>query len=162
MPDRELPENLKARLDDELTSGAPLVSPLASQARYARAAATAVPTRHVTRGLVSAAAASAALILVAAAVAPTPAREWIGRSVGSFTQSVKHAGDHSGSATPSAGRSPESEPSETSEPTPHESPEPSESPESRESPEPSGSPEPSESAEPSPATEPPHSPESPD
>jgi hypothetical protein len=77
MPDRDLPEHLVARLSDELTSGAPLVAPLPSQARYARAGVTPFAARQRWR-LITATAAAAALVVIAVAAGATPARQWIG------------------------------------------------------------------------------------
>ncbi len=160
MPERELPEHLKARLSDELTSGSPLTSPQPAQARYAHLATT-VAMRHVRRRLLTAGAAAAALIVVGSVAAPSQAKRWIGDSVGNITHSV--GGRERATPTPVA-PSPQpahetpAEPSESAEPTPsnepRESPEPSESAEPRESPEPSASPRPSQSPEPSESPEP--------
>ncbi len=148
MPERDLPEHLIARVSAELTAGAPLTSPLPSQARFARLGGVA-PHGHVRRRILAAAAATVALLAVAG-TGPTQARQWIGQSVGGFVDDVQRP-DHHGATgapspkashpssgrpsprTPAVGKSPEPsakpEPHESPEPSPHESPEPSHSPE---------------------------------
>ena len=142
MPDRELPEHIKAQLDRELTAGTPLTSPLPAQARYAQLAPAPMSSRQRWR-LLSAVGAAAALIAVTALAGPPQAREWIGHSVGTLAHDVQRS---TGDDTPSPEKSPAQQPSAVP-PSPHESPEPSESPEASQSPEPTESPEPSESPE---------------
>lgn len=155
MPDRELPEHLSARLSDELTSGAPLVAPLPAQARYARPGTPPLAAGQRWR-LVTAIAAAAALVLIMVAASPTPARQWIGDSVGNLTHELQGA-EHPG-ASKSPERSPASQPS-TVQPAPHDSPEATESPEPSESPEPNESPEPSQTPESHESPEPSRSPD---
>jgi hypothetical protein len=154
MPDRELPEDLRARLAEELTSGAPLLAPLPSQARYTTAMQ--LPPPRVRWRLAAAAGAAAGLVAVAAFAGPPQARAWIGQSVGNIAHTVRHPGEgnpppqaspfnESPAASPGEHRTPESSPSQE----PRESPEPSESPESSASPEPRESPEPEDSPRPS-------------
>ena len=149
MPDRELPEHLRAKLSEELTSGAPLVSPLPSQARYATAgwrAAPRTPWRLVVAGL-----SAVGLVVITALAGPPQARAWIGQSVGNIAHSVENGG-RSSEPSPSAPASPLTEspeasptlhPNETPSTEPRESPEPSRSPQQHESPEPEDSPRPS-------------------
>jgi hypothetical protein len=143
MPERELPEALRARLSAELTSGAPLHAPLASQARYAGAASLAVPRRSLRGGLLVASAAALAVLVVAALAGPPQPRGWIVQSVGmlagdrgapSPTPSIESQGTISPRPSPSHAQSPEAAPE------PRESPEPAESPGAHESPEPIQSP----------------------
>lgn len=148
MPDRELPEHLRARLSADLMSGAPLASPLPSQARYARGAAEA-PRSHPRGRLVAAAAAGLALLVIAATVGPSQSRHWIGQSVGSIVNHVKLPG---GQATAPPTNSPPAAASHPAggAPTPRESPDGARSPEPSEASEPTNSPEPQESPEPAP------------
>jgi hypothetical protein len=143
MPERELPEALRARLSAELTSGAPLRAPLASQARYAAAAPPAVPQRSLRAGLLVASAAALAVLAVAALAGPPQPRGWIVQSVGTLagdrgasspTPSTESQGTISPKPSPSHTESPETAPE------PRESPEPGESPGAHESPEPTQSP----------------------
>ena len=152
MPDRELPDHLKDRLSAALTSGAPLRSPLPSQARYAIAAGAAAPKAHLRVRLLTSAAAAFAIVALVVAAGPQQPREWILQTVGNLAKGV---GAPIGPSTPSpspekhtpaASHSPAGSPEETS-PSP-ETPEATESPEASPSPEPSHSPE----GEPSPSS----------
>ncbi|HLZ95985.1 MAG TPA: hypothetical protein VKT20_11700, partial [Candidatus Dormibacteraeota bacterium] len=83
MPDRELPEDLASQLADELTSGAPLQAPFASQARYATAAAARGGRAHVRGRLVLSGLAALALVAATLMGAPQP-RHWLIQSVGNI------------------------------------------------------------------------------
>jgi hypothetical protein len=143
MPDRELPEELRARLSAELAAGAPLRAPLASQARYSSAAAAAVPQRHL-RGRVLAVGAAALVVLVGATFAgPTPPRAWLVTTVGNIAgdrgaPSPSPANETGPATSPNAAS--HRSPSSTSAPEQRESPVPGESPGAHQSPEPVGSP----------------------
>lgn len=142
MPDRDLPEELRARLSAELGAGAPLSAPLASNARYASAAPAAVPQRHL-RGRVLALGAAALVVLVGATFAgPTQPRAWLVTTVGNIAgdrgaRSPSPANHTVHTASPSAtshrSASPVSAPEQRESPVPgqspvtHESPEPAES-----------------------------------
>lgn len=145
MPDRELSEQLRQRLSAALESGAPLASPLPSQAEYSIAAAElAEPSRRIR----SFAALAIAAAVVLALVGLQQPREWIVRSVNNISHEV---GVPAGSASPS--------PSSQTGVVVHESPEATESPEANETPGGVESPEPSESPvqqqpHPSPSAEP--------
>jgi len=144
MPDRELAEELKARLSAELRSGAPLRTPLASQARYATAAAPAVPRRSVHGRLLVVVVASLAVLVVAALAGPPQPRAWLVQSVGNIAgdrgaPSPSPANQTQSTSSPSDTSSDQS-PSPATATVPRESPEPVESPGSHESPEPTQSP----------------------
>jgi hypothetical protein len=144
MPERELPEHLASRLSEELTSGAPLRAPLASQARYATAAAAPSGRAHVGARRVRSGHPALALVAATLLGAPQP-RQWLIQSVGNlggvtFSPSPSPAHQFQEPHPTEPVESPASpEPSET--PETHESPEPSQSPEPGESPQPSSSPE---------------------
>jgi len=143
MPERELPEHLASQLSEELTSGAPLRAPLASQARYATAAAAQSSRAHVGARLVLSGLAALALVAATLLGAPQP-RQWLIQSVGNlggtFSPSPSPAHQFQEPHPTEPVESPASpEPSET--PETHESPEPSQSPEPGESPQPTSSPE---------------------
>ena len=127
MPDRELPEHLRQRLSAALESGAPLVSPLPSQAEYSIAA---TEVQEPNRRLRSFAALALAAAVVIALVGLQQPREWIVRSVDNITHS---AGVPAGSAGPT--------PSSQVGTVVHESPDATASPAARESPRPLPSPE---------------------
>jgi hypothetical protein len=147
MPDRELPENLRAQLSSELEQGAPLTSPLPMQARYTRLAG-ASPVRAQVRGrLVAAAIAACALIAVAAFAGPPQARAWIGQSMGNIVRGVENS-TGTAPASPSPGRTPDDSHQGEGRPAPAETPEANESPEPSESQEPAQTPESGESPEP--------------
>lgn len=162
MPDRDLPEELKARLSAELTSGAPLSAPLPSQARYATASPAARRQGHL-RGRTLALAAAAFVVLLGAAFAgPPQQRAWLVRTVGNLAGDLgapvstasPSAGNPTPDSTPRGGtddRSPSPEKSPDGDETPgaHESPEPGQSPEPSQAPESHESPEPAQSPEPS-------------
>jgi len=143
MPDRDLPEQLKARLADELSSGTPLQAPRASQARYATAVVSTIRPRRM-RGRVMTLAAAALVVLLAATFAgPPQPRAWLVRTVGNI------AGDKAApspspinQAQPLTSPSASSHRSQAPDTTPEqrESPVPDESPEAHDSPEPSQSP----------------------
>ena len=141
MPERELSEKLKARLSAELRAGAPFRAPLASQARYATAAAPALPRHSQRLRLAMVATASLAVLVVAALAGPLQPRSWIVQSVGTL------AGDRGApiptpvnqsrvTISPTPGRSPSAETTAA----PRESPEPGESPSAHESAQPGQSP----------------------
>jgi len=159
MPDRDLPEQLKARLSAELMSGAPLNAPLPSQARYATAAPAARPRGHLRGRMITVAAAAVLVLLAAAFAGPPQQRAWLVRTVGNIAgdlgAEVSISSPSPGHSAPAASspvggsddRSPSAGTPDVDEtPGAQESPEPSEStPESHESPEPGQSPQPSES-----------------
>jgi uncharacterized membrane protein YgcG len=139
MPDRDLPEHLRKRLGSELETGAPLRSPLASQARYAQApVAASHPLRTRVLGL---AAVATVALLALAFVGPQP-RQWVIDSVRTVAHGVGVPLGPSSSPSPSHGHEDETPPAKGSpEATPEqESPEPSASPEAGQSPESSDSP----------------------
>ena len=133
MPDRELPEHLRQRLSAALESGAPLVSPLPSQAEYSIAA---TEVQEPNRRLRSFAALALATAVVIALVGPQQPREWIVRSVDNITHS---SGVPAGSAGPTpssqAGTVVRQSPEVTEAPEATESPEAERSPQATESPE---------------------------
>ena len=133
MPDRELPEDLRQRLAAALESGAPLVSPLPSQAEYSIAA---TEVQEPNRRLRSFAALALAAAVVIALVGLQQPREWIVRSVDNITHS-------SGVPAGSAGPTPSSQVGTVV----HQSPEVKETPEATESPEAGRSPQPAQSPE---------------
>jgi len=164
MPDRDLPEELKARLSAELMSGAPLNAPLPSQARYATAAPAARPRGHLRGRMITVAAAAVVVLLAAAFAGPPQQRAWLVRTVGNIAGDLgaevtisSPSPGHSApaEASPVAGsddRSPspgtpdvDETPGAQESPEPSEPAEPSQTPESHESPEPGGSPQPSQS-----------------
>jgi hypothetical protein len=156
MPERDLPEELRARLAAELASGVHLSAPLASQARYATGVPAAGPQRHL-RGRVLTLSAAALVVLVAATFAgPPQPRAWLVRTVGNIAsglgapvgtssptpgnptpaQSSPRGGTDAKSPSPRATEAPDGDETPGSQP----SPEPQESPEPAQSPEPTASP----------------------
>jgi hypothetical protein len=134
MPDRELPEDVRRRLSAALESGAPLIAPMASQARFAISRGAMPAPRWRLRALTVAAAVAG--IVVVALAGPPQTREWVVQSVNGISKQV---GLPAGAATPS----PKEEPTTSGENEPSA---PTQSPENHEgSPEPAGSPQPSES-----------------
>jgi hypothetical protein len=161
MPDRELGDELKERLAAALTSGAPPVAPLPSQARYAMLSSF-QPRGHLRSRLISLAAAAAAVVVLAGLAGPPQSRQFVIQSVGNIARDL---GVPSGPATASPSPihpTPSEEPSPSERPGSGEatpSPEPNESPSTRPSPEPAESPEPRQSPKPSPGDD--HPPASP-
>lgn len=146
MPDRELPRHLLDELASSLEKGAPLVAPLASQARYATARIVLPPARWRLRAL-TVAVAAAGIVVVALAGPPQP-REWIAQSVNALERQV---GVPANEVTPS----PTHESEATSgEQTGQRSPESTEQAEPRQSPEPGESPEPLQQQSPEPQESP--------
>jgi hypothetical protein len=150
MPDRDLPDELKARLSSELVAGVPLTAPLGSQARYATAAPAAGPLRQV-RGRVLIASAALAILLAAAFAGPPQPRAWLVQTVGNIAGGI---GGPASTSSPSPGNpapaesSPKGSSGEKS-PSPRatEPPDADETPGAQPSDEPRQSPEPSESPE---------------
>jgi len=151
MPDRELPEQLKAKLAAALAAGTPLKSPLPSQARYADATGADAQRPRVRPRLVALAVASVVMLGVLAFAGPSQPRQWLVQSVGSIARDVgapvgapspSSSGQRPGDSSPG----PSHEATET--PEAAETPEGSETPEANASPEPGGTPESSESPEP--------------
>jgi len=102
MPDRDLPEELKARLSADLASGAPLNAPLPSQARYATASPAARPQGHLRGRIVTLAAAALVLLLAAAFAGPPQQRAWLVRTVGNIAGDL---GAQVSTSSPSPGHS---------------------------------------------------------
>jgi len=163
MPDRDLPEELKARLSNELSAGAPLRAPLASQARYATVPTAGVPRRRLSGRRVTLAAAALVVLLAAGFAGPPQPRAWLVRTVGNI------AGDLGGQATSSspsplnpspAGSSPLGATDDRS-PSPKaaETPDGDETPGARQSPEPQESPQPTQSPAPQESPQPTQSPD---
>src|SRR5258708_3200268 len=103
MPDRDLREELKARLSAELSSGAPLSAPLASQARYATAAPAGVPQRHLRGRPLTLAAAALVVLLAAAFAGPPQPRAWLVRTVSNIAGNL---GGQATTSSPSPGNAP--------------------------------------------------------
>ena len=134
MPDRKLPEDVRRRLSAALESGAPLITPMPSQARFAVPTGAMPAPRWRLRALTVAVAVAG--IVVVALAGPPQTREWVVQSVNGISKQV---GLPAGSVTPSP--SEESTTSGENEPNA-----PTQSPENHEaSPEPAGSPQPAES-----------------
>jgi hypothetical protein len=154
MPDRELPDDLKARLSAELIAATPLQAPLASQARYATAAAAGEREGFSTGHRWATAGVAALTLLLLTLVAVPPILNTVGNRGHNVVTPL---------TTPSASQQPAESPTPANaspSPEPSESPEPSDTPGSPESPEPGDSPQPVQSPQPHDSPEPSISPES--
>lgn len=98
MPERELSGRAQRRLSAALDRGAPLVAPLAAQARYATMAGAMPSPRWRLRALTIAVAALG--IVVVAFVGPQQSRDWVVQSVNGISKEV---GIPTGSVTPPPG-----------------------------------------------------------
>ncbi|HEV2218268.1 MAG TPA: hypothetical protein VGV88_11940 [Candidatus Dormibacteraeota bacterium] len=96
MPERVLSARARARLSAALDRGAPLVAPLASQARYATMRGPMPSPRWRVRALTIAVAAVG--IVAVAFAGPTQPRDWVVQSVNDISKQV---GIPAGSVTPS-------------------------------------------------------------
>ena len=96
MPERVLPSRLRYQLSAALERGAPLVAPMASQARYATMRGPMPSPRWRVRALTVAVAALG--IVVVAFVGPQQSRDWVVQSVSGISKEV---GIPAGSVTPS-------------------------------------------------------------
>lgn len=134
MPDRVLPGHVEKWLSDALESGAPLTTPLPSQARYSGVRAGSLPAPRWRARVLTMAVAAAGIVAITFA-APPQQRSWIVQGVGHIAHDV---GVPATEAGPSPGRH-ESTNEPTESPEAHESPEPAQSPEAGESPVPSPS-----------------------
>jgi len=96
MPDRELPEDVRRRLSAALESGAPLITPMPSQARFAVPTGAMPAPRWRLRALTVAVAVAG--IVVVALAGPPQTREWVVQSVNGISKQV---GIPAGATTPS-------------------------------------------------------------